>query len=205
MSIMEYNGGAVIGMVGKECVAIAADRRLGRNYLTVSTEFDRIFKVSDKCYVGFSGFATDAQTVADRLSFKHALYKLREERDMKPSVFSHVVSALLYEKRFGPYFTEPLIAGLEGPENKPVLSSLDLIGCEAYNDKFAVVGTASDQLLGVCESLFRPNMEPEDLFETVSQCLLAGVDRDCFSGWGGIVHIITKDKVITRKLKARMD
>jgi len=31
------------------------------------------------------------------------------------------------------------------------------------------------------------------------------VDRDAYSGWGAIVHIITSDKVVTRTLKARMD
>jgi 20S proteasome subunit beta 3 len=31
------------------------------------------------------------------------------------------------------------------------------------------------------------------------------VDRDAMSGWGGVVHIITKDNVITRELKGRMD
>lgn len=29
MSILEYNGGCVVAMAGKECVAIASDRRLG--------------------------------------------------------------------------------------------------------------------------------------------------------------------------------
>lgn len=33
-------------------------------------------------------------------------------------------------------------------------------------------------------------MEPEELFETVSQCLLAGFDRDCVSGWGANVYIM---------------
>ena len=47
--------------------------------------------------------------------------------------------------------------------------------------------------------------EPEDLFETISQCLLAGVNRDCLSGWGGVVTVITKDKTFTRTLKGRMD
>ncbi len=31
---------------------------------------------------------------------------------------------------------------------------------------------------------------PDELFETISQCLLAGVDRDCMSGWGGIVTVM---------------
>ena len=32
--------------------------------------------------------------------------------------------------------------------------------------------------------------EPEDLFETISQTLLAAVDRDCISGWGAVVHVM---------------
>ena len=48
-------------------------------------------------------------------------------------------------------------------------------------------------------------MEKEDLFETISQCLLAAVDRDCLSGWGGHVVIITPDEIISRKLKGRQD
>jgi 20S proteasome subunit beta 3 len=57
----------------------------------------------------------------------------------------------------------------------------------------------------MCESLYKPNMEQEELFETLSQALLASVDRDALSGWGGIVHIITKEGVMTRELKGRMD
>jgi hypothetical protein len=34
-----------------------------------------------------------------RLVFRHKLYQLREERDMKPQTFASLVSALLYEKR----------------------------------------------------------------------------------------------------------
>ena len=42
----------------------------------------------------------------------------------------------------------------------------------------AVAGSSSENLYGMAESLYRPDMEPEDLFETVSQVLLAAVDRD---------------------------
>ncbi len=32
--------------------------------------------------------------------------------------------------------------------------------------------------------------EPEDLFETVTQCLMSGADRDALSGWGAIVYVM---------------
>ena len=70
---------------------------------------------------------------------------------------------------------------------------------------FVVSGTASEKLFGMAESLWEPNLAPEDLFETVSQTLLNAVDRDAYSGWGAVVWIIEKDKVTKRTLKARMD
>ena len=45
----------------------------------------------------------------------------------------------------------------------------------------------------------------QELFETLSQCLLSGAERDALSGWGAVVHVITKDQVVTRTLKTRMD
>ena len=82
---------------------------------------------------------------------------------------------------------------------------MDLIGAPVYTNDFVVGGTCSEQLYGMCEATYRPNMEPDDLFETISQCLLASVDRDCLAGWGAVVHIITPNGVITRKLKSRQD
>ena len=62
-SIMEYNGAAIVAMLGKDCVAIAADRRLGIQAQTVSLNFQKIFQMNDKLFVGLPGLATDVQTV----------------------------------------------------------------------------------------------------------------------------------------------
>lgn len=39
---MEYNGGSVIAMVGKDCVAIASDLRLGNQSLGISSNFQKV-------------------------------------------------------------------------------------------------------------------------------------------------------------------
>ena len=75
----------------------------------------------------------------------------------------------------------------------------------APTTNFVVGGNNEESLFGVCESMYKENLEPEELFEVIAQCLLAGVNRDCLSGWGGVVHVISKDKLITRTLKGRMD
>lgn len=131
-------------------------------------------------------------------------YELREDRSMKPKTFSHLLSNMLYEKRFGPWFIEPVVAGLD-ENNVPYLCAMDLIGAPVVTDDFVVAGTCADNLYGTCESLFRKDMNEDELFETLSQSLLAAVDRDALSGWGAYVHIITPTQVITRELKGRMD
>jgi len=112
MSIMAYNGGVVIAMKGKDCVAIATDRRLGSRGHTVSMDFSKVFEMGPNLYVGLPGLATDTLTVHQRLRFRLNMYELRENRRIKPRTFASMTSNLLYERRFGPYFTEPVIAGL---------------------------------------------------------------------------------------------
>ena len=78
---MDHNGGSVIAMVGKDCVAIASDLRLGNSALGISSNFQRvcsiysflhlisfelvpkIFPVTDRIYLGLPGLATDVTTL----------------------------------------------------------------------------------------------------------------------------------------------
>lgn len=70
-----------------------------------------------------------------------------------------MVSALQYGKRWGPYFVEPVFAGLGGPKgDEPFIASNDVIGCINWAKDFVVAGTASDSLFGICESLFEPDL-----------------------------------------------
>jgi hypothetical protein len=41
-SIMDHNGGSVIAMAGKDCVAIASDLRLGAGAMTVAMNFEKV-------------------------------------------------------------------------------------------------------------------------------------------------------------------
>lgn len=42
----------------------------------------------------------------------------------------------------------------------------------------------------MAESLWRPDLDPEQLFEVISQTLMSAFDRDATSGWGGVVHVM---------------
>jgi 20S proteasome subunit beta 3 len=142
---------------------------------TVATDATRIFKMNDRLFLGLTGLMTDVMTLDATFRFKLAMYKLKEGREIKPQTFANLVSSSLYGKRFGPYFAEPVIAGLDH-DNKPFLCCMDLLGALAKTDDFAVSGTCAESLFGTCETFYKPDMNPDELFETISQSLLAALD-----------------------------
>lgn len=205
---MEYNGGAVLAMKGKECVVIACDKKLGADSIMISNEYPKIFRMTERLFLGMTGLKTDAQTLFESLRAKINIRKLKLERDIKPETFAHLLSSSLYEKRFGPYYISPIVAGLSEDENGkavPFICSTDLIGCINQADDFVVSGACSEGMYGMCESLYKEDAEPEELFEIVSQSLMSAFDRDATSGMGAVVYILTRDKLITRELKTRQD
>lgn len=192
-------------MMGKDCVGIATDLRFGVQGMTVAYNYEKVFDVGPQLYIGLPGLATDTETVLQRLKLRVNLYELKEGRKLQPAVLTSMVANMLYERRFGPYFVEPVIAGWDSKKNKPYLSTMDLIGCITETDEFALAGTCSEQMYGMSEALWQPDLNADELFESISQAMMNAFDRDAVSGMGAIVHIIEKDKVTTRKIKTRMD
>lgn len=160
--------------------------------------------MSDKLYIGLPGLATDTVTLKNIFRHRVNIYKMKEERVMEPQTMAHLISSTLYQKRFGPYFVEPVVAGLDS-KNEPFIAATDLIGCINFAKDFVVSGTASSKLFGMAEALWEPDLAAEDLFETISQTLLNAVDRDAYSGWGAVVWVIEPHQVTKRVLKSRMD
>ena len=74
---------------------------------------------------------------------------------MRPETLANVVSAMLYEKRFGPYYAEPVVAGLDPVTFEPFITGMDLIGAAAPTDNFVVCGNNEESLFGVCESMYK--------------------------------------------------
>merc|ERR1711934_466832 len=188
MSIFSYNGGACVAMKGKDCVAIASDLRFGKELQTVTTDFSKCFEMAPHLWLGLTGLATDVQTVQQKMEFRKNMYELSESRTMTPKTFAAVLSNMLYERRFGPFFINPVIAGLDPATKAPYITSMDLIGNMTEPGDFAVAGTCEDEI-----------------FECIAQALTNALDRDASSGWGAVVHIIEVDKITTKKIKTRMD
>ena len=66
---------------------------------------------------------------------------------------------------------------------------MDLIGCPNVPEDFVVAGTCAEQLFGICKAIWKPNLEPDDLFETISQALMMEL-KGISGGCEGVVHVM---------------
>lgn len=66
-----------------------------------------------------------------------------------PLLLVRYIDDVMLTFRFGPYFVEPIIAGLDPKTNEPFIASTDLIGCITEPEDFVVSGTCADQLYGM--------------------------------------------------------
>jgi len=202
--LMEYNGGSILVMSGINCLAIASDLRFGLENFTSSCDTPKIFKIHPKLFIGLTGLNGDILTVKQNLDFQSNIYAIDANKKINQIVYDNLLSLLLYKNRFSPFFVEGILLGLDKNGN-PNITTTDVLGALSYSSDFAVSGTCSESLLGLCQTFWKPRMTSGELIETVSNCLCLATNRDCLSGWGGIVHVITHDGIITKIIKTRKD
>lgn len=72
---------------------------------------------------------------------------------------------------------------------------MDGLGAQTVSDKYAVVGTANEGLLALCESLYIPNLDSPDLLELAERCFNLAMQRDVMSGCDFRIATLTKDAI----------
>jgi 20S proteasome subunit beta 3 len=143
------------------------------------------------------------------------------------------MSHLLYQRRTAPYYVEPIVVGLEEikvtsrtPTNKdhvhhghkeendqevkcyykPFLCAQDVIGAQSKSHAFVCSGVAKKSLYGCAESLWRPNLSPEELVQVCGKAFLSALERDCLSGYGAVLYLMEGGKGIQEiQLSCRND
>jgi len=201
---MDSQGGYVLAMKGKDCVAIASDLGLFEGRYISGNNTPKVFKIHDCLFIGLTGLLGDISSVKQILELEVSKFLLKENRFPEHFEIKNILSRLLYKNRFTPFFTEPILAGIDKKGN-PVISSMDVIGAVSNSNKFSVSGSSSDGLYGACESFWKPDMSENELFKIVSKCINFASNRDCLSGWGANIYIIKKNRIFNKKLGNRVD
>ena len=156
--------------------------------------------------VAFVGLEGDVQSLSQELQAQVAaklvdssiLNAGSRSKVMSPRTLASLTSHLLYRGR-GRYYVEPLVVGLQPSSSrgesssKPFLCAMDMIGAKSHSKAFVCAGAASKSLYGTAEALWRPNLSAEDLAKVCGKAFQSALERDCYSGYGALVYLITQD------------
>lgn len=123
----ELNGGTVLGMCWKDTVYFAADKRASRGYSILSRNCTKVHQLTDKCFILSSGMYADTLNLWKKLDQHIEQYELNHNRTLTVEEIAHLLSKILYGKRFFPFYTFNIIVGHS--DGKPYLFDFDAVGC----------------------------------------------------------------------------
>lgn len=201
MNSFEY--GCILAMQGKDCVAIAEDRRCGRRSSPTGMTTSNIFNVAPRLYVALSGRRSHVLAVNDRLKLRKGVYEIEDECDISPRVVSQLLSHLLYERRLRPFKVESVIAGFDPETLEPFICFMDLLGYVQVATDFAINGCAYKKMIGICETLWTPNQNATELLKTISQAMTTFCTPNIIQEWCSSIFMVEKDKTTELLIKKK--
>jgi proteasome beta subunit len=195
---MAIPGATTVGVVFKDGVILASEKRVSYGYLIVSKTGKKVFKISDHVGAACAGLVSDMQELIREVSAYGNLFSLDVGRPISVRSAAKLMSNLLFSRRLAPLITQTIVGGFD--DEGPSLYSLDPLG-SVLPDKYTVVGSGTEIAMGVVEEGFKENMDLEAAKELVIRGMKSAISRDIMSGDGVDFLIITKDGTAEESMK----
>ncbi|MEM2922420.1 MAG: archaeal proteasome endopeptidase complex subunit beta [Candidatus Bathyarchaeia archaeon] len=191
-------GATTVGVVCRDGVILASEKRVSYGGLIVSRAGKKVFKIADHMGAACAGLVSDMQILVREVEAYVNLYKLEVGRDISVRSAAKVMSNILFNSRFFPLITQTIVGGVdvEGPS----LYVLDVMG-SVIPDKFAAVGSGAEISIGVLEEGYKDGVTIEEGKELVTRAIRMAMSRDVMSGDGIDFLVITKDGIKEESVK----
>ena len=187
-------GTTTLAMVCKDGVIVASDKKATMGYLIASKETLKIYALDDHIAMTIAGSAADAQALARYLRAEFRLFKLQNGRKITIKGAASLLSNMLQNSKFYPYFVQLIIAGYD--DEGPAIYTFDAIGSSEEEKKFFSTGSGSPMALGVLEDSYRDGISVEEGKKLAVRAVKAAIGRDIASGGNAIdVGVITKSGI----------
>jgi proteasome beta subunit len=188
MSEFYLPGATTVGVVCKDGVILAAERRVTYGYFVMSKTGKKVFKIADKIGAACAGIVADMQILTREVGAYLRLYTYEREQSVTVRTAAKLMGSMLFERRYFPYLAQTIVAGMD--ETGPKLFVLDPLG-SVIEDKFTAVGSGSEIAMGLLESEFKEGLSIDDARGLVRKAVKAASARDIGSGEGLDMLVIT--------------
>ena len=185
-------GATTVGVVCKDGVILAAERRVTYGYFVMSKSGKKVFKIAEKIGAACAGIVADMQILTREVGAYLNLYSYEREQSITVRTAAKLMGSMLFERRYFPYLAQTIVGGID--EAGPKLFVLDPLG-SVIEDKFTAVGSGAEIAMGLLETDFKDGMAVEDAKGLVRKAVKAASARDIGSGEGIDILIITNSGI----------
>ncbi|MCD6483379.1 MAG: archaeal proteasome endopeptidase complex subunit beta [Candidatus Aenigmarchaeota archaeon] len=185
-------GTTTVGIICKDGVVLAAEKKSTMGYLVASKESQKILQIADHIAITIAGASGDAQALARYMRAEIKLFEIQNGRRISVRGAATLLSNILQSSKYFPYMVQLIVAGYDDYEGAKIFS-LDAIGAVEEEKKFFSTGSGSPIALGVLEDQYREDLTVEEGAELAKRAIKAAIQRDIGSGGAG-VDIVIIDK-----------
>ncbi|MGB9831212.1 MAG: archaeal proteasome endopeptidase complex subunit beta [Fervidicoccus fontis] len=185
------HGTTTVGLIAKDAVILAADRRATAGTFIAHRKTRKILKITDKMALTTAGLVADAQVLADWLNTQMNYLTITKKQPVTVREAAHLLSLLLYRYKLFPFYVQLILGGYD---TAPRLFSLDLYG-SLVEEKYTSTGSGSPIAIGVLEDGYRENMSPEEARKLAVKAVQMALKRDSATGDGVDSVIITSEGI----------
>lgn len=191
-------GATTIGLVFKEGVILASEKRVSYGYLIVSKGGKKVFKITDNIGAACAGLVSDMQILVREIEAYTNLFNLDAGRPVSVRAAAKLMSNLLFSARMAPLITQTIVGGID--DEGPQIFILDPLG-SVLPDKYSAVGSGTEIAIGVLEEEYKEDMTLDKARDLVLRAIKSAISRDVMSGDGIDVMTISKQGIVEETIK----
>jgi len=183
-------GTTTVGLVIKDAVVLAADRRVSMGHLAYGDDTPKIHRITDNIALTTAGSVGDLLTLIRFAKSQANLYEIERETKMTPNALVNLLSNILNANRYYPFGVQFIIGGLN---KEAELYELTPDGGVLKRDQFAVSGSGTELAMAVFDQYYEKDMEEQKAIELAVRAVTAAKKRDLYSGGKGVsVRVIDR-------------
>ena len=190
----EYKGTTTIGIICREGVVLATEKRATMGHFIASQNAKKVYQIDDLIAMTLAGSVGDAQKIIKWIQMEANLYKMQRGESMTIKGMTNVIANILSNSRQFPFSVQLLIGGFD--KNGPSIYSLDAIGGIIEEKNIVSTGSGSPMAYGVLEDRYVDNMPIDEGVNLAIRALHNAMKRDSASGGEMDVVKITSDSYI---------
>jgi len=207
--IERKTGTTTVGLICKDGIVLAADRRATAGTFIATKKTEKIHKITNDIAVTMAGTASDAQLlikyVQSELSLKEIRTNIKTTAKEAANLFARFVYSNIRKISMIPGISHFILGGYD----KSGFSLYDIYadGSITQCDDFVSSGSGSVMVYGVLDTLYKKDMSVDEGIKLAVKCVNAALQRDSASGDGIDVFTITKDgakKVFEQEIETRV-